>query len=108
MLSLLARASYSKNFRMVSRDPKLGCDNVAHAACVSPSSAFLLELFRRLPCPSPVKGYRRATLCRVVAHKVHLRVLVNIRVGVELPRDKVFHISLRRRIDKGESVDLRV
>lgn len=59
------------------------------------------------PAPFIVELHRIRAVGGIVADEIDVRVLVQVRVGVELSGDEVLNLARTRSSDKGESVDGR-
>jgi len=79
-----------------------------HAAIISPAASLVLGESWRLPSPGPVKRHRGTPFGRVVAHQLDICIFVEVRIGMELPSDKILDLTLVRRIHERETVDLGV
>lgn len=79
-----------------------------YAARISPSTAFILRVPRRLPLPRPLEGDRRAAAGCVGANKVDVGCLVKVGVRMELPGDEVLEFPRCGGVCICEAVDLGV
>lgn len=77
----------------------------AHTARVSPASALVLCVLRRLPLPRPLKGNRWSTFGAIIANESDIRILVEVWIGVEFSGDKGLHLLGRGGVDVGERID---
>ena len=76
-----------------------------HTARVSPASALVLCVLRRLPLPRPLKSNRLSTVGAIVANESDIRILVEVRIGVEFSGDQGLHLLGRGGIYLGERID---
>lgn len=76
---------------------------VEKAAAVAPAAASVLCRLGRLPFPGPVELNRRTALGRKVANELHVGVVLQIGVRMELARDQVIQLFRIGRMCKGQS-----
>lgn len=81
---------------------------VQEAAAVAPATSFVLRRLGRLPFPRPVELNGRVASGRVVPNKLDVRIILQIRVGVELPRDQIIQFFRIRGMCEGESREDRI
>lgn len=79
-----------------------------NTARVSPAPALVLCVLGRLPFPRPLERSGRAAISAVVANESNIRVLVEVRIGVELPGYQGFYLPGRGGVDVGERIDAGV
>lgn len=65
---------------------------VLYAASIPPSTRSLLHSLRGSPAPVVLELHGRGTFRVEVADEMNIRVLVEIGIGVELPRHEVIDI----------------
>lgn len=80
----------------------------SYAAAVSPAATSVFRSLWRPPLPRPLKGYRGAAVCGVVAYQVHVCVFVKIGVGMKFSRDKILDLARGGGADVGETRYVRV
>ena len=79
-----------------------------NTARVSPASALVLCVLGGFPCPRPIESSGRVAVGAVVANQGNVCVLVEVRIGVELPGDQGFYLLGRGGVDVGERIDAGV
>lgn len=81
---------------------------VEKTTTVAPTAASVLHRFGRLPFPRPVELHGRTAFRRVVAHQLHVRVVLQIGVRMELARDQVIQLFRIGRMRKRQPREHRV
>lgn len=76
---------------------------VQEAAAVPPSSTFILRRLRRLPFPRPIELDGGAAVGREVAHMLHVGVVLEVRICVELSRYQIIQLFCIRSMGKCEA-----
>ena len=66
------------------------------AAAIAPSTSAIFGWLWRPPFPRPIKLYARATARGVVSYQLHIWVLVQVWIGVELANDKILRLFSAR------------
>lgn len=70
---------------------------VEEAATIAPATASVFNRFWRFPFPRPLELNRRAASGRIVPHKLHVRVVLQVGVCMKLSGDQVVKfLGIRR------------
>ena len=75
---------------------------------VTPAATTIFRRLRRPPFPGPVELHTRAATRCVVSYKLHIRILMQIRVGVEFSHHQILHLFRTRCKDVRQAGDLCV
>lgn len=76
-------------------------------ARIPPATPYIFRIPWCLPFPSPIEGDGGTIPSGEVADQLHVGVLVEVWVGMELSCDQIFDLSRSRSVDVGEAIDLR-